>query len=156
MAATYFKPEYWKAKAHVMTAHKSEEPVLSEEDEAFLNSITNENPPALPPRPDIMSLPVAGESHGGDAQLALFDGAQNIGLPETPDEVTEEPSMIPGSERVSRQARKTWSWLRRDSRDTEEPSQSKSERLKRRQPNLRQTKSTTTRRRRKRKTCSWC
>jgi hypothetical protein len=57
-------------------ATKSEAPVLSEDDEAFLNKITSEeNPPALPPRPDsenASTLPFK------DAQFALMDGAQNV------------------------------------------------------------------------------
>jgi hypothetical protein len=109
---------YIKAKAHIATAHKSSTPVLSEEDEAFLNHITSdETPPPLPARPNITALPVAGETRGNDAQLALLDGAQNIALPVTPNETTEEPAMI--SDLDSKQTpskRSTWSWLRRDSR----------------------------------------
>ena len=101
-----------------MTASKSEQPVLSEDDEAFLNSITSENPPPLPPRPAVMDLPIAGESHGNDAQVALFDGAQQIPLPETPSEVVEEPAVLPDSEEKPKKPRKAWSWMRRDSRDT--------------------------------------
>ena len=101
-----------------MTASKSEEPVLSEDDEAFLNSITSENPPALPPRPNVADLPIAGETYGNDAQVALLDGADHIPLPETPSEVFEEPTTLPETEQKPKKSRKAWSWMRRDSRDT--------------------------------------
>ncbi|KAF7512827.1 hypothetical protein GJ744_011930 [Endocarpon pusillum] len=116
---------YVKSKAHIGTAKKSENPVLTEEDEHFLNRITShdEQPPPLPARPQVQDLPVAGETQGNDAQLALLDGAQNIALPETPKEGTTEPEPmrdpIAGSEKGAekKSAKKTWSWLRRDSRD---------------------------------------
>jgi hypothetical protein len=116
MAMEYIN--YIKAKAHVSRAHKSETPVLSEEDEAFLNHITSdENPPPLPARPHITDLPVAGDTRGNDAQVALLDGAQNIALPATPDETSEEKTWPPeASSKQSPSKRSTWSWLRRDSR----------------------------------------
>lgn len=117
MAMEYIN--YIKAKAHITTAHKSEQPVLSQEDEEFLNRITlDENPPPLPARPNITDLPIAGEIRGNDAQLALLDGAQNIALPDTPDEMSEEPSLMPNTSdpKQSMAIRSTWSWLRRDSR----------------------------------------
>lgn len=114
-----------KSKARIGTSKKSETPVLSEEDEQFLNHITShdEHPPPLPARPRVQDLPVAGETQGNDAQLALMDGAQNIALPETPDEIMSEPEAMQdptaGSGRSADESasRKTWSWLRRDSRD---------------------------------------
>lgn len=116
MAMEYIN--YIKAKAHVSTAHKSSTPVLSEEDEAFLNQIaSDENPPPLPARPKVTNLPVAGAIRGNDAQLALLDGAQNIALPVTPNEIAEEPAMIPDTDAPQTPSkRSTWSWLRRDSR----------------------------------------
>jgi hypothetical protein len=118
MAMEYIN--YIKAKAHIATAHKSEQPVLSQEDEEFLNRLTSdENPPPLPARPNVTDLPIAGETRGNDAQLALMDGAQNIPLPDTPNEVSEEPSMIseaPVDPKQGTSKRLTWSWLRRDSR----------------------------------------
>ena len=118
MASEYFTLSFWKSKAQVLTASKSEQPVLSEEDEAFLNRITSDdNPPALPPRPSPLDLPVAGETKGNDAQIALLDGAQNIALPETPNEMTEEPASVPEETTPTKKSRPTWSWLRRDSRD---------------------------------------
>lgn len=102
---------YIKAKTHIATATKSEKPVVSEEDENFLNQITKqENPSPLPP-----------DHHGGDAQVALMAGAQNIPLPrETPNELTEEPRET--SELTTNvqpeKKKKTWSWRRRDSRDS--------------------------------------
>lgn len=119
MAMEYIN--YIAAKAHLSTATKAESPVLSEEDEQFLNRITSdENPPALPPRPSpLEDLPEAGESKGNDAQIALMAGAQNIPLPETPGEVAEEPTMIDELAKTGKEEKKksSWSWLRRDSRD---------------------------------------
>ncbi|OCT49105.1 hypothetical protein CLCR_04905 [Cladophialophora carrionii] len=109
---------YIKAKAHLATARKSEAPVLSEEDEKFLDHITSqENPPPLPARPDVPTVVK-------DAQLALMDGAQNVPLPPgTPSELAEEPDMVQdddqqlAAEPTGSRSRKAWSWLRRDSRD---------------------------------------
>lgn len=112
---------YIKARAHISTATKAEAPVLSEEDEKFLNRITSdEKPPSLPARPTFQDLPIAGDAKGNDAQMALMNGAQNIPLPETPNEVTEEPPlMVEDIEKSAKQEKKksSWSWLRRDSRD---------------------------------------
>ena len=127
---------YKKAKTHVAHAKKSEEPVLTDEDEAFLHRIASEGtppelperpkqPPALPARPQ--DFAVAGEIKGNNAQIALMNGAQNIPLPEAPD--TPEGTFIAvGSEDSSRGTEKAetankgkrlfkWSWHRRDSRD---------------------------------------
>lgn len=100
---------YIKAKAHFGTAAKPENPVLSDEDEKFLSQITSQDNP--PPLPTV--------EHGGDAQLALLDGAQNVELPpETPNELVEEPSTAPEFSLKEHTGKKTsWSWLRRDSRD---------------------------------------
>ena len=112
---------YIKAKSRLSTATKSETPVLSEEDESFLNRlVSDENPPALPPRPEQVGVPNDGAPPIKDAQFAIMDGAQNIPLPETPMELAEEPSMLENSKEAassSKNPRKGWSWLRRDSRD---------------------------------------
>lgn len=116
---------YVKSKAHFGTLKKSETPVLTEDDEKFLHQITahDEQPPPLPPRPQVQDLPEVGDSRGNDAQVALLDGAQNIPLPESPDEITSEPELMQDPKTESdegpktKAGRKTWSWLRRDSRD---------------------------------------
>ena len=103
---------YIRSKAHIGTATKSEKPILTEEDEKFLSQITSQGQPApLPP-----------VEHGGDAQLALLNGAQNIELPpETPTELTEEPDTAPEfPPKVQSGKKTTWSWLRRDSRDAKD------------------------------------
>lgn len=100
---------YIKSKAHI--GLKSEKPILSEEDEKFLSKIASQENPA-PLLPD----------HGGDAQIALMQGAQNIALPpETPSELTENPISIaePVTEKQTPK-KNTWSWLRRDSRDNKQ------------------------------------
>lgn len=112
---------YVKAKAHVLTAHKSEQPILTAEDEEFLNRITSDDqPPPLPVR--------SYRDHGGDAQIALLDGAQIIPLPPiTPYEQAtvidgEPPSYFPDEVATAnlgeKPKRKNWSWFRRDSRDS--------------------------------------
>lgn len=117
MAMEYIN--YLRAKAHLASAEKSEKPVLSDEDEQFLNRITSQGDEAAPPLP---ARPAK------DAQLALMDGAQNVKLPETPTEEVEEPEVAEGgemTEQVGEKAdgksgtrkRTTWSWMRRDSRD---------------------------------------
>lgn len=109
--------KYIKAKAHLATASKSDTPVLSEEDEQFLDRIVSEeNPPPLPARPGVTTHEIK------DAQVALMDGAQNIPLPETPNEITKELVAEPTAEASatdtsSTKPKATWSWLRRDSRD---------------------------------------
>ncbi|KAK5226712.1 hypothetical protein LTR72_002700 [Exophiala xenobiotica] len=115
MAMQYIN--YIKAKAHLATSKPSETPVLSEEDEQFLDQLTSqENPPPLPPRPELVATL-------RDAQVALMDGAQNIPLPQTPSEVTDEPTMIENgpeagtTESAATNPKATWSWYRRDSRE---------------------------------------
>lgn len=106
MAMQYIN--YIKAKTHIGLSSKSDQPVLTDEDENFLNRITSDNPAPLP-----------RVEHGGDAQVALMDGAQNVALPPaTPNELTEEPELTKAAEGDGKaKPRSTWSWLRRDSRD---------------------------------------
>ena len=117
-----------KAKHHQDHAEKSEAPVLTDEDEAFLQRITSEGtPPPLPARPQ--DLQVAGETEGNNAQIALYDGAQNIALPDVPDtpdgiratSIENEEIEGKGKEKESVKEGKRpykWSFLRRDSRDS--------------------------------------
>ncbi|EXJ87801.1 hypothetical protein A1O1_04728 [Capronia coronata CBS 617.96] len=114
MAMEYIN--YIKAKARIATSRKAETPVLSDEDEQFLDRITSqENPPPLPARTYL-------DAHGIDAQTALMDGAQNIPLPQTPDGITQVSELVPEDDNTETNAAQsksnaTWSWLRRDSRD---------------------------------------
>ncbi|EXJ83010.1 hypothetical protein A1O3_06827 [Capronia epimyces CBS 606.96] len=114
MAMQYIN--YIKAKAHIATSRKADIPVLSEEDEQFLNRITSqENPPPLPARTYL-------EAQVNDAQIALMDGAQNIPLPQTPDELTEASTVVLDHDKSEAKGSRsksntTWSWLRRDSRE---------------------------------------
>lgn len=120
-----------KAKKHSDIAEKDEVPVLNDEDEAFLQRIASEGPPPpLPERPQ--NLPVAGETVGNNAQIALMAGAQNIPLPDvpdTPDDVVpevegyEEQESTKGKEKEAKGKRPfKWSFLRRDSRDNKRKS----------------------------------
>ena len=131
--------EYLKSKSHrsktppVQTAEAIETPVLTEEDEAFLARIESEGtPPELPERPAPplpqrpQDLPVVGETQSNNAQIALLDGSQNIPLPDAPDTpegvlTTAEPDYIDyekDSGKEKEKKKSTWSFLRRDSRDT--------------------------------------
>ncbi|KAL8871249.1 MAG: hypothetical protein Q9174_002879 [Haloplaca sp. 1 TL-2023] len=113
-----------------------EAPVLTEEDEAFLHRIATEGtPPPLPERPPPLpsrpqDLPVAGEPETNNAQIVLFDGAQNIPLPSAPETPADEiataienerpqtPETVKGKEKQKDKRPFKWSFLRRDSRDS--------------------------------------
>ena len=111
---------------------QGETPVLNEEDEAFLARMETEGtPPELPERPGPplparpQDLPLAGETEGNNAQIALYDGSQNIPLPDAPDTpedvlTTSEPDVIDQGKAKGKQKetkKSKWSFLRRDSRD---------------------------------------
>ncbi|MCJ1318467.1 hypothetical protein MMC15_003795 [Xylographa vitiligo] len=114
---------YKKTKKHQDTIEKSEAPVLTDEDEAFLQRITTEGtPPPFPERPQ--DLPEAGSTKGNDAQIALMNGAQDIALPDVPDTpegvlvAIEGDDIGKGKEKAHDGKRKMmWSFIRRDSRD---------------------------------------
>ncbi len=99
---------------------KIEKPVLTEEDEEFLQRVASEGtPPPLPERP--LFLLVAGDTEGNDAQLALINDATNTPLPEVPDTPDEGPAVKEGKGKEKAKSDKkpiTWNFLRRDSRDT--------------------------------------
>ena len=107
----------------------SSAPVLTDEDEAFLQRVASKGtPPPLPERPRPQHLPEAGSTTGNDAQLVLMVGAQDIPLPDvpdTPDEVSREvrgEGSVEGKGKEKEKSpdgksRKVWSFLRRDSRD---------------------------------------
>lgn len=107
---------------------KAEVPVLTAEDEAFLHRIATEGtPPPLPERP-LQHLPLTGETAGNQAQVALFDGPQNIPSPNdtnTPqleaDRSLEGEKDAKGKGKAKAKSGRplfTWSFLRRDSRDS--------------------------------------
>ncbi|KAL8669083.1 MAG: hypothetical protein Q9168_006308 [Polycauliona sp. 1 TL-2023] len=107
-------------------------PVLSEEDEAFLHRIATEGtPPPLPERPHPQGLPVVGEAEGNNAQLVLFDEAQQVPLPSAPDTPVGEvasaiesdvPDKAKGKQKEGKKPSR-WSFLRRDSRDSKRKAQ---------------------------------
>lgn len=111
----------------VVEPEKAEEPVLTAEDEAFLHRIATEGtPPPLPARP-LEHLPLVGETAGNESQVALFDGPQNIPLPDvldTPEQqldrsLGDEKDAIGKGKAKAKSSRPlfTWSFHRRDSRD---------------------------------------
>ena len=127
-----------KAKNHEEEEPQAPEaPVLSEEDEAFLQRIAEEGtPPPLPARgPPLperpLDLQVAGESEENDMQLVLVDEAKEVPLPDDPDtplaasSATEDNNNVKEEERPtssSGKKHKRWSFLRRDSRDSKRKS----------------------------------
>ena len=114
---------------------EDEAPVISEDMEAFLARLETEGtPPELPERPppplpdrhqNPQDLPETGEVEGNDAQIALYDGSQNIPLPDVPDTpedvltTAESDSRdMDSSKGAHKEGKKSrWSFLRRDSRD---------------------------------------
>ena len=128
----YFSAKRAKSKSPMRAPQRTETPLLTEEDEAFLARIETEGtPPELPARrgPPLpqrpQDLPVTGETEGNNAQIALYDGSQNIPLPEVPDTpedvlTTAEPESLEQekSKGKHKEGKKSkWSFLRRDSRD---------------------------------------
>ncbi len=130
----YFHAKRAKSKSPMrpVSVQEVDAPVLSEADEAFLARIESEGtPPELPERPAPplpqrpQDLPEVGESQGNNAQIALFDGSQNIPLPDvpdTPDDVlttaeagATEQEKGKGKQKEGKKSK--WSFLRRDSRD---------------------------------------
>lgn len=82
MVLDYFTKS--KSKQAKTTAKPTvSKPVLSDEDELFLNRITSEQAPPLPERP-IVILESGKKVEGKDAQVALMDGADSVPLPQSP------------------------------------------------------------------------
>lgn len=122
------KPHEHPEPEKVVEPEKAEEQVLTAEDEAFLHRIATEGaPPPLPERP-LQHLPLPGETAGNETQVALFDGPQNIPLPDVPDTPEPELDRSLGDEKDTKGKGKaktktsrplfTWSFHRRDSRDS--------------------------------------
>ena len=129
----YFHTKHPNSKSPMRQGVQVETPILTEEDEAFLARIECEGtPPALPERPAPalpqrpQDFPEAGDAETNNAQVALYDGSQNIPLPDVPDTpenvlTTAEPDhsdreVEKGKHKESKKSK--WSFLRRDSRDT--------------------------------------
>lgn len=122
------KPHDNPEPERVVEPEKAEVPVLTAEDEAFLDRIATEGtPPPLPERP-LQHLPLAGEPAGNEAQVALFDGPQNIPSPDVPNTPQQELDRSLEGEKDAKGKGKakakssrplfTWSFHRRDSRDS--------------------------------------
>lgn len=114
------------------TTDEVEEPVLTEEDEAFLQRLADEGtPPQLPERPPPplprrpQDLPEAGSTQNNNAQLVLVDEEHRTSSLE-PQEPTHETQTTFDASQVNKKLeakkadtskRSKWSFLRRDSRD---------------------------------------
>jgi len=101
-----------------------DEPVLNEEDEAFLTRIISdaeEEPPALPARP--VSSTSITQVRSTDAQVILMQGADNIPLPDAPETpegevaraIEGEPTTDSDDKSKLKPKSNRWSWLRRPS-----------------------------------------
>jgi hypothetical protein len=71
-------------------------PILTDEDEKFLQSLTAEDAPPLPERP-VVVLDTGKKVVGKDAQEAIMDGANTVPLPQSPPAQPEtvEPATAP-------------------------------------------------------------
>lgn len=130
----YFHAKRAKSKSPMrpVPVQEADAPVLSEADEAFLARIESEGtPPELPERPTPalpqrpQDFPEVGETQGNNAQIVLFDGSQNIPLPDVPDTPdgllttaeAGETEQEKGKGKQKEGKKSKWSFLRRDSRD---------------------------------------
>lgn len=111
---------------------RTDDPVLTEEDEAFLQRVTSNASTAEG------DLPVEPTPKGRDAQIALMNGAQDIPLPLSPtedldrqmpadavdetkkDEETKEVKTETKTPNEANRKKKNrpWTWMRRSSADT--------------------------------------
>ncbi|GAD96770.1 hypothetical protein PVAR5_5435 [Paecilomyces variotii No. 5] len=130
MAMQYFNQLRAKTR---FAKRKQSDPVLTEEDEAFLQRVTSQADAA--PLPDDVSNQEAGNQPvGKDAQIALMNGAQDIPLPLSPAEEVgrelaadenikgeEEKMKTPGKDAAERaeKAKKNnrWSWMRKPAKE---------------------------------------
>lgn len=105
---------YIRSSPYLNWTPKSEKPILTDDDEQFLNRITTQEGGAT-------ATELADDQRVRDAQTALMDGAQNIPLPETP---SEEPKAElgdapkDGESKTDAKPRTYWTFMRRDSRDS--------------------------------------
>jgi len=80
----YFERRKSKDGAKTAVAEPPKSPILTEEDEKFLQSLTAEDDaPPLPERP-VVILDIGKKVVGKDAQEAIMDGANTIPLPQSP------------------------------------------------------------------------
>lgn len=77
------KPGISKEGAKTTVAEQPQSPILNDEDEKFLQSLTEEEAPPLPER-RIVILDNGEKKTGKDAQEAIMNGANTIPLPTSP------------------------------------------------------------------------
>lgn len=119
---------------------KAPAPVLTEEDEAFLQRVTS-NPPASEPTASAQET----SQEGKDAQIALMDGAQNIPLPLSPTEEADKERPAAATGESNKDADKDEKTKSPGSADSQTTSQSVSKMNKlRRWSWMRQSNSTVT------------
>lgn len=113
--------DYVKSKAHQLKRlnklTSSSTPVLNDDDEAFFSRFasrfgTEKAAAARQKSTQKRTL----DWHGGDAQIALMDGTQNIPLPESPpesddQETVENKTDKKAEKQTKRKSRKSWGWL---------------------------------------------
>ncbi|KAJ9220963.1 hypothetical protein DTO027B5_7054 [Paecilomyces variotii] len=135
MAMQYFNQ--LRAKTRSSRA-KQPDPVLTEEDEAFLQRVTSQTD-AAPLPDDVAKQDSSNQPMGKDAQIALMDGAQNIPLPLSPAEevgrelaadenIKSEEGVKNMGEKLSESAEKAkkntrWSWMRKLAKDSKQEKQ---------------------------------
>ena len=90
----YFERRKSKDLSKTVVADAPKSPILNDEDEKFLESLTAEGPPPpLPERP-VVILDTGKKVVGKDAQEALMDGANKIPLPQSPPAQAEGVAVV--------------------------------------------------------------
>ncbi|KIW08393.1 uncharacterized protein PV09_01305 [Verruconis gallopava] len=105
MTSEYFNIKRKEVPNSAALMEEPKSPILTDEDERFLELITSdEQPPPLPERPAVI-FDTAEKAKPKDAQIALMDGANKIPLPQSPPlDAEAEPSK---SEEVKHKESKT-------------------------------------------------
>ena len=110
----YFERRKSKDGAKTAVAEAPKSPILTDEDEKFLESLTREeDAPPLPERP-VVVLDTGAKVTGKDAQEALMDGANNIPLPQSPPAQPETKATVASPEegKASKKAHDYLSFVR--------------------------------------------
>lgn len=108
----YFERRKSRDATKTAVAETPKSPILTDEDEKFLESLTaEEDAPPLPERP-VVILDTGAKVVGKDAQDALMDGANKIPLPQSPPAQSEGTVTTTGDNKASKKAHDYLSFVR--------------------------------------------
>lgn len=108
----YFERRKSKDGAKTAVAEPPQSPILNDEDERFLQSLTGEeDAPPLPERP-VVILDNGEKAVGNDAQDAIMDGANKIPLPQSPPVLPDATVASSGGSKASKKAHDYLSFVR--------------------------------------------